>query len=295
MLIGSKHQIDKSTIIDANTVVNANKTYKVVVSKLTFIKVLKSEGIKFITLKSNIILIVTACVMLVLFGVLAAATLTGNVNTPQGRGGQPVFAGRGPIDTVMSGANFSVLLMSVLGVLVGAREYSSGLIRVTMSTVPARLPVLWAKIFVFTLVALPALIISCVVAFSIGTNILSSGNVPSATWSNPGAVRAVIGSAFNLVGIGVMGMALGFLMRSIAGGLATLIGGVLILPTLLTTLLPESWSAVLKYVPSNAGAAFTNATHTTGTLDPIPGAFVYFGWIILSVVLAAVVLKKRDV
>ncbi len=156
----------------------------------------------------------------------------------------------------MSGADFAVLLLSVLGVLVGAREYSSGLIRTTIATVPARLPVLWAKMLIFTIVTLPMLIVATVTVFFVGTHMLASAGASSAVWGDPGVARAVFGTAVNLTGIGIMGVALGVLTRSIAGGLATLIGGVLVLPTILTALLPPSWGNVLKYVPSNAGAAF---------------------------------------
>ena len=38
---------------------------------------------------------------------------------------------------------------------------------------------------------------------------------------------------------------------------ASLIGGVIFLPTLASALLPQSWDGVFKYLPSNAAKSFT--------------------------------------
>ena len=62
----------------------------------------------------------------------------------------------GDIDTViltLLGTQFSQICLAVLGILVTAGEYSTGMIRASLTAVPRRLPVLWAKAAVFTTVA----------------------------------------------------------------------------------------------------------------------------------------------
>ena len=58
------------------------------------------------------------------------------------------------VDTALIGWHLSELAIGVLGVLVITGEYSTGMIRSTFMAVPKRLPVLWAKLLVFSLVVL---------------------------------------------------------------------------------------------------------------------------------------------
>ena len=260
--------------------------------RLSFTRVVSAEFFKFRTLKTNTILLAVVFVAIIAFGAMAASAASGGIKTPEGG---PPISGRSPIDLVLSGANFGVLLLGVLGVLLAAREYASNMIQVSMAAVPSRLPILWAKLIVFTTWALPAVAAACTIAFFVGTKILSSAQVPSVQWTDPNVPRAVLGMACSLVGFGLIGLTLGMLTRSIAGGLATLLGGVLILPALAVVLLPESWSSVLKFLPSNASMAFTSTAPPPGMLSAGAGAAVFGLWVVVAIVASAVVVKLRDV
>src|SRR3954467_9786725 len=50
-----------------------------------------------------------------------------------------------PLDISIVGVQIAQLAIGVLGVLVITAEYSTGMIRASMTAVPRRLPVLWAK------------------------------------------------------------------------------------------------------------------------------------------------------
>ena len=50
-----------------------------------------------------------------------------------------------PLELNMAGVQLAQLAIGVLGVLVITAEYSTGMIRASMTAVPARLPVLWGK------------------------------------------------------------------------------------------------------------------------------------------------------
>ncbi len=209
-------------------------------------------------------------------------------------GGPPAFGGTDPVSTVLSGANFAVLIVAVLGAIVGAREYSTGMIRTTLAAVPKRLPVLWGKLTTFVGVLAPVALVGVLVSFFAGMAILDAGGAATVSWSDDGVARAVIGTAVYLVGLGVIGVALGILLRSTAGGIGTVIGAVLFVPTLASALLPDSWDGVLKYLPSNAGQAFTSLNPGDTLLDPGAGMAVFAGWVVLAIVGAAVALKRRD-
>jgi ABC-type transport system involved in multi-copper enzyme maturation permease subunit len=231
------------------------------------------------------------------FGLIAAAVSSGSVTPSSAQGGPPsgAFGNSSPVSTVLTGSNFAVLIVAVLGALIGAREYSSGMIRTTITTVPRRLTVLWAKTVTLVGALLPAALIGVLGAFFAGMAILSNAGAATASLSDTGTARAVFGMVAYIVGIGVMGLAFGFLFRSIATSIATLIGGVMILPTFAGLLLPASWSSLLKYLPANAGEAFTQVTHTSTTLTPAAGAAVFATWVIAAVALAAATLRHRDV
>lgn len=261
-------------------------------ARLTPFLVIRSEWIKQVTLRS--VLATTGALFLVIvgFGLMAALVASGDVSEPS-RG--PAFASGDPVSTVFTGAFFAVLIVAVLGVLAGAREYSSGMIRTTFSAVPRRLTVYTAKIVTFTALVLPVLVLGVLGAFFGGMAVLGNAGADTVAWGDDGVARTVIGMIGYLWGIGLLGIAIGFLLRSIAGGLAVLLGGLVFIPTLLTALLPEVWDTVLKYLPSNAGASFTSLVASDSRLPVGEGIAVYAAWVVAALVAAAIVLKTRDV
>lgn len=266
-------------------------------SRLTFARVLRSEWIKQWSLRSSAITLGATLAVMILFGVVSALSATGSVETtgPGGGGGDPFSSSGDPLATVLAGANFGVLIVSVFGVLAGAREYGSGMIRSTMAAVPKRLPVLWGKTTVLFVTVAVVSVVGVFVAYFAGNAILASADMATAQWSDPGVARALVGNVAYLVGLGVIGLALGLILRGIGAGLGVLIGGILFLPTLASALVPDSWDAVLKYLPSNSAQAFTAVSAPDTLLSPGQGALVFAGWVALAVIGAALTLRARDV
>jgi hypothetical protein len=96
----------------------------------------------------------------------------------------------------------------------------------------------------------------------------------SVSFGDPGVARAVIGSALYLAVAGLLGLALGALLRSTAGGIAALFGLLFAVP-ILVGFLPGSLSDEIgKYLPGTAGLAVT-----TVHPDPVTslGAWTGFG------------------
>jgi len=254
-------------------------------------RVIRSEWIKLRSLRSTWIMLGSLAAAIVAFGLISASVATGSVSTP---GGGPAFAGTSPVDTVLAGANFGILIVAVMGVLVGAREYSSGLIRTSIAVVPRRWPILLGKLVTFLAVLVPTVLVSVLVSFFAGTAILSGAGVASVTWGTAGVAGAVLGTVGYLVGIGVIGLCLGVLLRSVGSGLGVLIGGILFVPTLASALLPSSWDSVLKYLPSNAGMSFTSTTVDSSMLSYGAGLAVFVAWVALAVGGALWSLTRRD-
>ncbi len=260
--------------------------------KLSFARVLKSEILKLRTLRSTWIMLVTMLGLFIAFGALAALSTTGQID--DGSNGRPQNFILDPVTTVLAGAGFAVLVMSVFGVLSGAREYGSGMIRTTLSFVPKRLNVLWAKTIALVIFVIPVTLIAAFGAFFLGMAVLSAAGAETVAFSDPDAQRVLFGTAVNITGLAIIGLALGMAMRSMPGAIATVIGGVLILPALLTALLPESWRVVLKFLPSNAAAPFTEVQVRDDMLAIGPGIIVFTAWVALSLAIAGFLLVRRD-
>ncbi|MEI6374644.1 MAG: ABC transporter permease [Actinomycetes bacterium] len=257
----------------------------------SLVRVLNSEWIKMRTLRSTWITLVAIVLVIIAFGLISAMVSSGRIST-QG-GGPPRSVG--PLSLVLAGANLAVLIVAVMGAIVGAREFSTGMIRATFSAVPKRLPVLWSKLIVFTAVLLPIVAVSVVAVFFLGMRVLSGAGAASVAWSDDGVARSVLGTAFYIVGLGIIGLAIGILLRSTAASIGVVIGAVIFLPALASALLPDSWDEVLKYLPSNSATAFTGSSQTGATLlTPGTGLIVFTAWIVLAIVGAAVVLTRRD-
>jgi ABC-2 type transport system permease protein len=124
--------------------------------------------------------------------------------------------------------------------------------------------------------------------------VLDTRGQATVSWSDAGVARAVLGTAAYLVGIGLIGLALGMLIRSTAGAIGLLLGAVLILPSLATALLPDGWDAVLKLLPSNAAEAFTSRLPSDNLLGSGAGMAVFAIWVVLTLAGAAAALKGRD-
>jgi ABC-2 type transport system permease protein len=193
----------------------------------------------------------------------------------------------------LTGVQLAQFAVGVLGVLLIAGEYATGLIRTSLTAVPARLPVLWGKAIVFALTTLVVCLPATLAAFLVGQSILSGRRLDIAL-GHPGVARAVVGSALYLAAIGLLGLALGALLRSTAGAVATLLG-LLFGPQLLTGLLPEAWSdRIYPYLPVPAGAAVANLRPDPASLAPWTGFGLFCLYTAVVLALAAWQLRRRD-
>nr|WP_155055710.1 ABC transporter permease [Streptomyces blattellae] len=256
--------------------------------KVTGLRVLRSEWSKLWTLRSTWITLGLGLAFVIAFGVIAASQYE------SGGGPNDDLSDSTALGLSLFGLAFAQLAIGILGVLVTAGEYSTGMIRSTLAAVPRRLPVLWSKSAVFGAVALAVGTIGAFVTFPIVSELVS-GTAAELSLSDDGVLRGLLGAGLYLGLIAVIGTALGALFRSVAGGIAVLVGVLLLVPGL-TSLLPNSWEdEVSKYLPSSAGESMYALTHDAATLSPTAGLLVLLGWTALALAGAAYRLKRTDV
>jgi ABC-2 type transport system permease protein len=260
--------------------------------RLTFPRVVRSEWIKFRTLRSTVWTLASTVVVMV-----GVVTLFSGAVGSQTGGGQ---ARGSSIIVFFFAAGMAQLAVAVLGVLVVSGEYSTGMIRSTLAAVPRRLPALWAKgvvlgvsIFVVSMVA---------VALSLGVMQLflgDSGLAPDL--ADHETLRILLGTALYLTAIALLAYAIGALLRHSAGALATVLGLLLVIPTLAQ--IPwKPLQLISPFLPAAAGSKILMAAQTGpvppevvgAVLGPWQGYAVLLGWVAVLLTLAAVLLRRRN-
>jgi ABC-2 type transport system permease protein len=258
--------------------------------KVTQLRVLRSEWTKFRSLRSTMWTLLTALVLMIGIGALFSAVSASQYHTFS----PAQMASFDPVSVSLAGTTFAVIAFGVLGVLTMSGEYGTGMIRSSLTVVPRRLPVLWAKLGVFTGVVLAAALAASFAAFWLGQALLS-GHHLGVSITSPDALRSVIGAALYITVSGLIGVTLGALFRNTAAGIATFTAVFFVLPPL-ASLLPSSISGHLtQYLPSNAGSAiFGGAEGASNALSPWTGFAVLCGYAVILIAAAAWRLRRSD-
>ncbi|MFC6704119.1 ABC transporter permease [Flexivirga alba] len=254
--------------------------------RVTQLRVVHSEWTKFRSLRSTLYTLLLAVVFMIGLGALFAGIQAG-----QAKGFDP---GQTAISVSLTGTFFAQLAIGVLGVLVITGEYSTGAIRASLAVVPARLPVLWAKLTICTAAVFATMLASSVAAFAVGQAMLSGKHL-NASLSDPGALRSIFGAALYLSVAALTALALGALLRNTAAAISTFVAVFFVIPPL-TMLLPASWSgSFVQYLPSNAGGMLIDGTYGVAhPLAPWTGFAVMCAYAVVLIGLAAWRLRSVD-
>ncbi|WP_026556332.1 ABC transporter permease [Arthrobacter sp. 35W] len=285
---------------------------------LTFGGVLRSEWIKFHTLTSTKLLVLFTFLAVIGVGVLSAwlrATAIEQV-MKFGAGRPEAATGSGApamtmdqAESVMAaqglniygipnaGLQIGILVLGSLAVLLIASEFGTGMIRSTLTAVPKRLPAFWAKAIVLVVVSYVLTLVASLATFLISVPILDA-YVISMGFDRDGVVSGIFLGGLYVAGVALIGLSLGTLLRNSAGGIMVLVALFFVLPfgTQLASLIPgDFWMHVNEYVPSVAGGRMLEIGHKDGFIDPAVGGLIFLGWILVFLVPAVAIFKKRDV
>ncbi|MBO2458144.1 ABC transporter permease [Actinomadura violacea] len=255
-------------------------------ARVTFPRVMHAEWTKLWSLRSTWVSITVTALLIVAFGLVQSHLTARHLAEPGGGGG------RDAAGAALNGFGLAPFAVGVLGVLVIGGEYATGTIRVTLSAVPRRLPVLWAKAAVFGAVVFAVCLAAAVTAFLASQWLFLSGTRLSASLGTAGVPRALAGAALDMALIGVLSLGIGALARNTAGGITATVGLLLLAPGLVHFLLPDS--SVAAYLPSDAGQALMSLARPAGALGPWTGLAVLCCYPVAVLGAAAVLLVRRD-
>jgi ABC-2 type transport system permease protein len=198
-----------------------------------------------------------------------------------------------PTAQSLRGLFLAQLAIGVLGVLVISSEHATGLIRTTLAAVPQRRVVLAAKAIVFGVIAAVVTTIAVFIAFFAGQAVLETKHL-GVSIGDPHVPRAVLGAAVYLTFVGLLGLAIGTIVRRTAGAIATLVGVVLVLP-LLAQALPSPWNDdVAKFLPGGIGVSLFSVRPVADRLSPGTALVVGLLWLLGTFAIATVLISRRD-
>jgi ABC-2 type transport system permease protein len=286
---------------------------------------IRSEFTKLRSVRSTYWTIAALFIVSVGIAAIAGAAIASNLHGNPGN-----KAGMDSTQSVLGGFfELGQLVVAVLGALVITSEYSTGMIRTSLTAMPRRGTVYVAKLIVFTAVTLVITVVTSFVAFFVGQSLLSGSGVsaslfhsvtipanaianppaggpgsgpPVVTFSgtdviSPGTVlTAIIGSALFVTSVALIAFGLGSIIRHTAGAITSAIGLMFVIP-IIVQLLPNTWRwDIMRFFPDEAGRVLSV---TIGQSNPhLWSAWPQFG---VTLIYAAVLIgvggylfRKRD-
>jgi len=259
-----------------------------VTSGLSFAGVLRSEWIKLRSVRSTPWSYATVVVIS-----LGMAVIMSLAMGSQGEGQMPAAAQATFVVLASTfGVFFGQLVVGVLGVLVVTGEYSTGMIKSTLTAVPRRLPALWAKAVVLFTATFVIGAVATGGSYLVAVSILADRGI-HASLVDGAVIGPLLYGALYLALVSVFALGVGTILRSSAGGIAVTLGLLLLLPIVLS-MIPAAWaSELVPYLISNAGATMMTAGDVAA-MDPWQALLIVVGWLVVSLAGAAALLKRRD-
>ena len=256
----------------------------------TILRSARSEWIKFWTLRSTWITSFIAIALTVLFGAGLAASL-----------GQSEEYQDKAMNLITSGLTFGQIVVAVLGALIITGEYSSGQIRSSLAAAPRRGRLLLSKAVVLSVSSFLLGSVSIFLSWAISKPFLGE-HAGSLTDSH--YFGHIWGSGLVFVGIALMTLGLGFLLRSTAGAI-TVVVSLLFVITIPLQLAASKWEWINKVIgclPSTVSESVSDPFQRTTEwgaqgvqfLSHGQAVAVFAAWALVPLIIAWFVFSRRD-
>jgi ABC-2 type transport system permease protein len=250
-------------------------------ARLSFARVVRSEYLKLFTVRSTWwSLAVTAALAIGIATLIAFAS-------------QEVVGDYNPVMAILAPMQFTSLVAGILGAIAITGEYSTGMIRSTLTAEPRRGAVLLAKAIVVATVIAALTVVTTAVSVLIVTPIAGAD---AFAWGEFDQVLSpLLLSLLAMASFALLGLGWGFIIRNGAGAIATTVGILFVLPIVLSLFAigGEAWQwayDLTQYLPLNAAA-----TITTPEADGFAaGLATVLAWPAGALVLGWIVLRGRD-
>jgi ABC-2 type transport system permease protein len=199
-------------------------------------------------------------------------------------------------NSILGLALLGQLIIVVLGALMITSEYSTGMVRTSLTVMPRRGTLYAGKAAVFGGVSVALSFVTSFGTFFLGRVLLASTHTPMSL-AQPAVLRAVVITALYVEVCGLFAFGVGALVRNTAGTLTLAFGFLVLVPQLFRALPEPMHNDLDRWVPG--GDALNSMTATIG--GPIPHTFaawgelaVFAGYTAILLVAGAVAFCRRD-
>ena len=214
---------------------------------------------------------------------------------------QAAGCGQDPAKIALSGVDLSQAVVAILAVLAISGEYSTGMIRTTLTAMPGRTTVLAAKAVVVAGLALAAGAVGVLASMLAGRLILpghgftAAHGYPSLTLMNGPDLRAAAGSACYLALIALLALGVAAAVRDSAVSIGLVLALLYLFPVIASALSPQ-WSRHLQQIgPMSAGLSIqATAGLRSLPLTPWQGLGVLALWAAGALLIGGLALRLRD-
>jgi ABC-type transport system involved in multi-copper enzyme maturation permease subunit len=222
------------------------------------------------------------------------------------------------------------LIIAVIGAMAITSEYSTGMIRTSLTAMPRRGTVYLGKLIVLTSVTLVVSLVTSFIAFFVGSATLSGSGVAGSLFHNvtipanvnmsppaggPGngppnytfvgtdvitsghVLTAIVGSALFVTVVALIAFGLGAIIRHTAGAISSVFGLMFVL-SIIIQVLPETWrDDIMRFFPDAAGRVLS--VTLPGQQNPHlwstwPQFLVTVIWAVVLVGAGGYLFRKRD-
>lgn len=253
---------------------------------------LRAEWTKLRTVPGTFWLLLAASAVTVAVGTVTAA----NVRCPA------VGCGQDPAKVSLAGIYLGQVAVAIMAVLAVSSEYSTGMIRVTLTAMPRRATVLAAKAAVLTGLVLAAAAVGVLGSLLAGRIILPGRGFTAAhgyqalSLAQGPVLRAAAGSVLYLALISLLSLGVAAGMRDSAAAIGAVLGLLFLFPIVASAVSDPHWQRHLQQIgPMSAGLAI-QATRNLRSLPigPWPGLGVLAAWAAGALLVGGLLLRLRD-
>jgi ABC-2 type transport system permease protein len=221
------------------------------------------------------------------------------------------------------------LIIAVIGAMIITSEYSTGMIRTSLTAMPRRGTVYLGKLIVLTSVTLVVSLVTSFLSFFVGQAALSGSGVSASLFhtttipanvnmspgpNGPGngppnytfigtdvihsstVLTAVVGTALFVTVVALIAFGLGAIIRHTAGAITSTIGLMFVL-SIIIQLLPDSWRwDIMRFFPDAAGRVIsvTVGGDNQHLWSSWPQFLVTVAWAVVLVGVGGYLFRKRD-
>jgi ABC-2 type transport system permease protein len=207
-----------------------------------------------------------------------------------------------PAKLSLTGVQAGQAIVAIIAVLAVSNEYSTGMIRITLTAMPRRLAVLAVKATLITglVLAVSAVaVLACVLAGRLilpGHGFTPAHGYPLLSLSHGPDLRAACGSVLYLALIALLSLGVATAVRETAVAIGLVLGLLYVFPVVTSAISNQHWQRHLEQIGPMTAGLYIQATANLRSLPLTPwqGLGVLALWAAGALTIGALVFRFRD-